>query len=204
LLRLGLRYEVVVLETLHDATELDTAERRWIALGREALGRHLTNDSDGGGHADGVAGGRAAARTMTQARKDKIAAALRGRPKSPEHRAQLSVSHREVAKRLGASAYAKNKGRHFSAAARANMGAAHHGLKHALETKQKIGSGNSRRVWRAESRAKVAQAIRQIMSSPDARRKVGDCRRGRPLSAEHREAIARGVRRHLDSNGGAS
>jgi hypothetical protein len=45
---LGLAYEVVVLERVSDATLLDESERRWISIGRGALGPRFTNQADGG------------------------------------------------------------------------------------------------------------------------------------------------------------
>jgi hypothetical protein len=44
----GLDFEIVVLQRCADQEELNSAERWWVAVGREALGGRFTNICDGG------------------------------------------------------------------------------------------------------------------------------------------------------------
>lgn len=77
--RLGLKYEIVVLEQVECADQLNDAEVRWVAIGRAALGDRLLNCSDGGqlswGH------------TPSEATKAKIRASCG----SSEFRARMSA-----------------------------------------------------------------------------------------------------------------
>lgn len=83
----GLAYGVVVLERVVSASDLDDAERRWIAYGRKE-GWPLTNLTDGG--SGGACG------TWTQERRKKVADARRARGHSPETRAKLSANKKAI------------------------------------------------------------------------------------------------------------
>ena len=101
LVSLGLVFEIVCLEALIDPKLLDSAERKWIAIGREALGKRLTNGTDGG---DGWQVGRKhTTETLAKMRKpkspehaQKIKFAKTGLKATPETRAKLSASHKGI------------------------------------------------------------------------------------------------------------
>lgn len=84
LLAAGLEPMIEVLETCTSATALSAAERRHIAE-HLARGVRLTNHTLGG---DGGSG------KHTDASKAKIRAALKGKPKTAEHRARVSAGQR--------------------------------------------------------------------------------------------------------------
>lgn len=76
---LGMIFTPVILETEPD--DIDEAERFWIAVYRQASGDKLTNMTDGG---DGG--------SMSDEARAKVAASLRGRPKSAAHRLSIRLS----------------------------------------------------------------------------------------------------------------
>lgn len=90
LLAKGFMFEVVVLQILEIGhldvqgrkTALDEAERFWIKLGREALGRRFTNTTDGGGGTLGY--------VKPPEVRAKHSAALTGKKFSPERLAKLA------------------------------------------------------------------------------------------------------------------
>lgn len=102
LLSIGLDYEVIMLEDVPRREGLNEAERHWVAIGRAALGDRLTNATEGG---DGlhrpskVTREKIAAslrgRKRTPEECEKNAAAHRGRPLSPEHRAKVAAAMRK-------------------------------------------------------------------------------------------------------------
>ena len=66
---LGLQPEIVVLQTFDSGDGLDTAERQWIAIGRAALRKRLTNITDGGDGVSGLAHSAEARAKMSAAKK---------------------------------------------------------------------------------------------------------------------------------------
>lgn len=87
LVRAGLQFEIVVLETLDCVDQLDAAECWWIAYGR-ASGWPLTNLSTGGHGARGV--------QQTIESRAKRSIALRGRIRTAEHCQRLSEAKKEA------------------------------------------------------------------------------------------------------------
>lgn len=82
LLAKGVRPEIFPLEQVA-VNDADAAEVRWIANLR-ANGHALTNCTDGG-HGS---------RNASAETRAKLSRAMRGRPKTPEHRANMSAAHR--------------------------------------------------------------------------------------------------------------
>lgn len=82
LLALGLSFEIVVLERVSDGSELDQAERKWISIGRSALGSRLTNLTSGGQAGSFGTVQPEASRKATSKR-------FKGIPLTEEHKAKL-------------------------------------------------------------------------------------------------------------------
>ena len=115
LLRAGVAPEIVVLEVLANASELDEWERWWIAYWR-FIGGRLTNATDGG---DGWAVGDRNPMRNPEAR-ERHRAAMKGRPFSPQHKRNhaLAVSAVKVrdltGQRFGRLVVVEQKGRRWS------------------------------------------------------------------------------------------
>jgi hypothetical protein len=88
LLKQGLAPILDVLEECVDVTSMNEAERFWIAYLRY-VGARLTNATDGG---DGLAAGSKRPAAVVE----KIRRALKGRPKSEEHKRKISETKRGV------------------------------------------------------------------------------------------------------------
>ena len=121
--KVGLVPTIRLLETVEDDDRWD-AERRWIALARQS-GADLTNTSDGG---EGRTG------PLPLVTRQKMSAARKGRPKSPEHRAAISAGLRGKPKppktdEWRAAHSLKMTGRRHSEETKAKISAAHRGQK---------------------------------------------------------------------------
>jgi hypothetical protein len=120
--KVGLNYEVVILETVDSASALNEAEIKWISVGRNAIGARFTNATAGG---DGRVASFASEETKAKMRASsrgrlglgtnsletrlRIAAALRGRALSAETRARMSASARARSDRKPHSEATKQK-----------------------------------------------------------------------------------------------
>lgn len=71
LIEKGLTYEIVILAECSLAEELDSLEKLWIGLGREALGKRLTNATKGGDGSLGYRHTEVALMKMRVAAKDR-------------------------------------------------------------------------------------------------------------------------------------
>ena len=187
---------IVFLET--NLTELGAfaLERRYIRwYGRKDLGTGiLRNKTDGGDGATGIipwnlnkktgsyltSAGR---RKVSKANKgvpknhgDKVSAALKGKPKSTEHKKKLS----EAAKgnipwnkgKIGVQESSK-KGVKISDETRAKMSAAHKGKANTEEQKAKISTKLKGRVMSEETRKKMSDARKRIWAEKR-NKSVGD------------------------------
>jgi len=131
LLRLGLVYDLVVLEEVDNSEGLNPAEQWWIAYGRLS-GWPLVNHTAGG---DGLSGYSLSSETNA-----KISAAHKGRVATPQAREANAHSQRgrkhslETRRKMSQSATT----RQASAALREHMRRTSTGYKHTAETKQRM------------------------------------------------------------------
>lgn len=176
---------IVILET--GLTELGALalERRYIRwYGRKDLGTGiLRNQTDGGDGAAGIVpwnkdlviGSRlteAGQRKVSKANKgipknhgDKISAALKGKPKSDEHKKKLSEAGKgNVPWNKGKTGVqdSSRKGVKVSDEVRAKMSAAHKGKANTEEQKAKISAKLKGRVMSEETRKKMSDARKRI------------------------------------------
>lgn len=147
--RLGLEFEICVLEDVDDPTMLDDTERWWITYGR-ACGWPLTNL---------VAGGRGGPKrpgfAQSESARRKIAASW-----TPERRAILRA--RNVS-RVGSK---------HSIETRLKMSAVHVGKKHTAEAKAKIGATKIGKTHSTERRAQNSAAQKGKRLSAATRQKI--------------------------------
>lgn len=146
---LGLDYEIVVLDQ-GSATELPALERWWISYGR-ASGWPLTNLTDGG---EGSVGATQSAETRAR-----ISAANRGRKRTPEFRARMSVIAKsrspETLAKIGAASAA------LPAETRARIGMQLRGRKASPELRAKLSAAHMGHVVSEETRRKIAESNRR-------------------------------------------
>lgn len=153
LLAAGFDYEIVILER-PDADALDDAERRWIAIGRMALGDRLTNATTGG---DG--GFRMSRDSIERMSKSKT-----GKRHTSETKARMAAAHRgrrataESRLRMSAAQRGHYQPPH-TAAARAMIGSASKGRKPSQETRQKLSRALLGKHVSDETRAKLAAIV---------------------------------------------
>jgi len=158
LMAAGLSYRVDVLEEVDAASDLNEAERAWIAQGRR-LGWRLTNITAGG---DGGHGVSPSAETRA-----KLSRAAKGRTLTAEHREKVRAA------KLG------QKRAPFSEEWRANLSAAQAKRRHPPETRAKMsaalagnqrGKANRGRVFSAETieRMRESQRARRVREALEA------------------------------------
>ena len=178
-------YRIVFLET--NLTELGAfaLERRYIRwYGRKDLGTGiLRNKTDGGDGATGIIPWNLNKKTgsfLTDAGKkkvskankgipknhgDKISAALKGKPKSEEHKKKLSEAGRGNVPwnkgKTGVQASSR-KGVRVSDEVRAKMSASHKGKTNTEEQKAKISAKLKGRVMSEETRKKMSEARKKL------------------------------------------
>jgi hypothetical protein len=163
LLASGVEPAVVVLDRV-PADGLFDAEVRWIAKLR-AGGHNLVNGTPGG---EGRRG------PMPPGARERMSAARRGKPKSPEHRAAI------------AAALTGRKAPERTPEWRAVLAAKMRGREHSSETRRKIAESNQRRLAdRPDLRAKLGKyerddVHRQTMAAALARAHAAKSARGEP------------------------
>ena len=135
--RAGLNYEIVILEEVASADQLNEAERFHIMYLR-SVGASLLNCTDGG---DGIQGHRFSAATRA-----KMSADRKGRKLLPETIVKLRIV---------------NTGKKMPAAAIARTRAAHLGKKRSAETRQRLSVSHTGKKLSASNKAKIAAANRQ-------------------------------------------
>jgi hypothetical protein len=160
---LGLHYEIIVIERLQHAKDLDSRERWWIAFTR-AWGISLTNSTSGG---EGTRGWH-----HSDEARGKISDSWKGRVYTDVWRRHISEAGK---KRPPASAET-----------RAKIGARHLGMIHSEAAKAKISAANTGRKATPEERARMSESRRGRKLSPEHIEKL----RHRTISAEQRAAIA--------------
>ena len=135
-----------VIKTCASKAELDECERHFIAVlkSKAPYGYNLTDGGDGGVGVE-----------RTSETCAKISAALKGKPKSPEHRAKISAT-------LATHTGEKNSffGRHHTEESKAKMRAAQTGKKHTAETRAKMSATRKGKPKSPETRAKLSMALR--------------------------------------------
>ena len=197
----GKTYSIAVLEECHSASELDEAERFYIAYMR-SIKIPLLNLTDGG---EGVCG-----RVMSPSSKAKLAKSLIAFTKTEKGRAQIK---RQADVRRGSTVPVETKvktaaamrkwaatpvGRAHMAAmtkkgtspeARAKAGITNKvsqiGRKHSDATIEKIRAIRKGTTISAETRFKMSQALIGRPRSLETREKISRAHRGRKKSAEH-------------------
>lgn len=179
----------VVLERFDSDAPLNDAERRWIEIGRAALGRRLTNTTDGGEGCRGLVHS-----AETRARLSKLNT---GRSLTPEQRAKIAAAssrHRhsaETREKMSAWQRGRGLGRKLSAETCAKLSAARtgkpgtmRGRKHTPEARAKMSA----------SRTGKPGTMLGRHHTPESCAKMSAQRRGRTFSLEHRKKIADAVR----------
>ena len=152
----------IVVENLTDE-RADIAEIARIAFWR-AVGVKLTNQTDGG---DGCGG-----RVASEAQRQKMSAAMKGKPKSAEHRRNMSAAHKVKPLPVGLLLSKRMLGR-----------------KHKPESIEKIRLGNLGKIMGPLSRAKMSAARQGVKRGPhsaETRAKIAAAQKGKKLSSAHR------------------
>lgn len=178
--RLGLCVEVRLVATELTESEAFALEVERIAFWR-ADGCDLANWTNGG---EGCSGAKQSEETKAKKRaklagKERPEAhkeAMRGIPKSAEHKEKLRLA---------------NAGKTLSAETRAKISKAGKGRVRSLEACMKCSLAQKGRPKSPEAIAKVAAALRGRKRPPEAIKKAADARRGIPLSEEHKAALRR-------------
>lgn len=182
LLAHGLDYQIVVLQESSIET-LNVDEQWWILYG-SASGWPLTNVKGGGGVDFGW--------SLSEGSKEKISAARRGRPLSPEHRAKISIglknSGRVPSERQRASVVARNK-LGWTSEQRANHLAANTGRRLSTEQKAKISAASRARWADPEWKARVIAGRIGEVRSIEARARMSIANKAR----RDRERAQRGA-----------
>lgn len=160
----GLRFGVDVLEEFERASDLDWAEKYWIAQAR-SLGWPLTNLTDGGEGA--------------------------GHPVSPETRAKIAAAN--VGKSVSAETRAKigaaTRGRRASNETRLRISMALIGRSPSAETRAKLSLRNKGKVIPDETRARIAASRVGMRLSEAHKKAIGEASRGHVLGQAGREKV---------------
>lgn len=201
LLRLGLRYEVIILEELAVLIDLDEAERRWIAHGRTA-GWPLTNLTDGGEGASSPRPDDTKAKISAACRRPEVIAKTRaankGRSFTGDHRENLSQAHKgirptvETRAKMSAAHMGHSMSPKARAALRLGPRAPHQrtdASRAQIETLHEMARGRPRPDLSERNRAGVGRK-----ASDETRAKMSAAKKGKPFSPEHRAKISAALR----------
>jgi hypothetical protein len=121
----GFRYEIVVLQVVSAETELNDAERWWIAQGRAALGKRFTNGTDGGDGACGCVKSAETRRRLSEVQKGRKAPRELVERRAKGIRAWVATPEgREHLRRASAVSAQARIGRPVSVETRAKLSAA--------------------------------------------------------------------------------
>jgi hypothetical protein len=153
-------YGIVVLEECNSREQLVKAEKWWIAFAR-AWGCRLTNMTDGG---DGAVG-----TPQSPEVREKHRVALKGKPKSIEHRMHMSLNNGSRRPEVKEKLRLANLGKKATVEARAKMSAAHR-----------------LRYQDPREREKTAETSRGRRHSPETLKKMSDSQKGKIISIESR------------------
>lgn len=113
---------------------------------------------------------------------------LKGKPKSPEHRANIAEANRLRARPPSPEARAK------MSAARAGKPSPMKGRTHSPEARAKIGASLTGRKESDETRARKSAARLGKTQDPETRAKISAALKGKPKSAEHRAKLSASMR----------
>lgn len=173
LLRRGLEPGIVILEHAPNRAEALLLEQSWISFLREK-GAPLTNQTSGGDGSPGY--------SHTDEAKEKIAAAKRGKPRSPEARAKMSASHKSRER-------SPEELEHVRA-----LGRAWKGKKRSQETRDRMAAAKRGKPRPPEVVARVAAALRGRKLSKDHVKKMRQAQLGKVRSPETRARMAEAER----------
>ncbi len=122
----------------------------------------------------------------SEASRKKASTALKGRPKTPEARANMRIAAQNRTPEHRAKISASLLGKVVSAATREKMSANRIGKKATPETLKRMSASNKGRVKTAEERANISAALTGKSLPPDVRAKISAAQIGRVISAATR------------------
>lgn len=132
--------------------------------------------------------------------KAKIAATLKGRKMSEEHKRRIGNANR--GKTRTAEQRAAQSARlqaHYPESARAKISAANKGRRLTPEQRERMIANRGAGSMSPEKRAELAQRNRERVWTEEAREKVRQANLGRKLTPEHKDKISRTLK-HLNSS----